>query len=421
MKFLLSLGLFCLIIASVEGLTTTPQTWGPEENTGETDFQSITKFDTSLGTLTQVTFTFSVISATVQPSVVKNTCVGTCQATSLTGSVAVAVAFRSNAANSISGTAAISGASNSAFVATEELIVGGPVTVPFTASVEAVTFPGNSVVITATTNLDVYKDTSPLFIFARSDITTSASGSGDAEIAYSSLGTVDYSGSVVYTYSENVAGDPQFVGFQGQHFQIHGIPNECFSLITTPDMYINSRFVYISNGQCTYNDTECFSHPGTYIDQIGLTVYDKTRMSEARVKLQAGSHSEGLIATVNDVKLPVGRKLVLSTTHNDTYIHVVSNLRITISIHELFKISIVNSDFFFNIGTSMVRGDMLAFGQNKVVAHETDTVKFPLHGLLGQTWRNVEYTTGKYIQGEPADYQVNSLFSPAFLFNLYEH
>ncbi len=39
----------------------------------------------------------------------------------------------------------------------------------------------------------------------------------------------------------------------GQSFQVHGIPDEHFALISFPGFAFNSKFVYIASGDCTYN------------------------------------------------------------------------------------------------------------------------------------------------------------------------
>jgi len=46
---------------------------------------------------------------------------------------------------------------------------------------------------------------------------------------------------------------------------------------------------------------------------------------------------------------------------------------------------------------------------------------YHIHGLLGQTWRNVEYMHHKQIQGDATEYQVNELMSSDFLYNQYNN
>jgi len=46
--------------------------------------------------------------------------------------------------------------------------------------------------------------------------------------------------------------------------------------------------------------------------------------------------------------------------------------------------------------------------------------EFFMHGLLGQTWRNIQWPHARMYQGEPADYQVSNLFSSEFLYTQYQ-
>jgi len=45
-------------------------------------------------------------------------------------------------------------------------------------------------------------------------------------------------------------------------------------------------------------------------------------------------------------------------------------------------------------------------------------VTFPVHGLLGQTWRNVD-VCGKQWMGTPQDYIVSNLFASDYTYNFF--
>jgi len=213
------------------------------------------------------------------------------------------------------------------------------------------------------------------------------------------------------------------VGFQGQHFQIHGTPDEHYSLISAADYYLNSKFVYLATGQCNYNETECFSHPGTYIGELSLV------SGVNRVKVASGPHAVGLNVYINDKAAPAGTKVAFD---NDTSVHVVSHSRVTLRTADM-KISVVNSDLFVNLGIDFTNSRILHAGMTLVTVSGTASPaqadrmistaypEFNMHGLLGQTWRNVHWPHGKLYQGEPADYLVNDLFSPNFLYTQYDN
>jgi len=229
---------------------------------------------------------------------------------------------------------------------------------------------------------------------------------------------------VIYTYDDTgLSGDPQFAGFQGQHFQVHGIPDEHFNLISTSNLFVNSKFVYISNGQCTYTDTECFSHAGTYISELYFG------MKDVGVKVISGAHAAGLQVFVNDRLLSVGQYMSLPIAANSS-VHYVAHNKVVVQLG-LFTIGAINSDHFLNLQAQLNDESMMSAGAKKVVlTSEESSVNdkivsqsYPeirlVHGLLGQTWRNIEYSHHKLYQGDATDYQTSELNSPDFLFNYY--
>jgi len=253
-----------------------------------------------------------------------------------------------------------------------------------------------------------------------SNTVTTISGGGSFSTSVTTSGTVV--GTVVYTYTATASGDPQIVGFQGQHFQIHGTPDEHFALISSLDYYLNSRFVYMATGICNYNDTECFSHPGTYIGEIGLAA------DRYQVKVSSGPHAAGLVVYINEKIAPVGTKVKIN---NQTSVHVLSHNRVSLTTSD-FKLVAVNSDSFLNLGVDFTNAAVLHAGHAKVVIPtlaspaEADQLisraypEFAMHGLLGQTWRNIAWPHARLYQGEPADYQVANLFSHDFLYTQYQ-
>jgi len=85
---------------------------------------------------------------------------------------------------------------------------------------------------------------------------------------------------------------------------------------------------------------------------------------------------------------------------------------------------------FFNIAAQLSNTVVLTGGSKKLSitsANPAEQAKqialaypeYQIHGLLGQTWRNIQWPQRKSIQGEPTDYQVSSLFNPDFPFSQY--
>ena len=47
-----------------------------------------------------------------------------------------------------------------------------------------------------------------------------------------------------------VLGDPQFRGFLGQSYQVHGMSGGVYSVISAPSLQLNARFVFLAAGGC---------------------------------------------------------------------------------------------------------------------------------------------------------------------------
>jgi hypothetical protein len=161
------------------------------------------------------------------------------------------------------------------------------------------------------------------------------------------------------------------------------------------------------------------------------------------IKAIAGTHDEGMKVYVNDKRIHAGAAqthhsvaaAVPRARHhgmNDTISSVVtvsySRSDVLVVSAPLFTVTATNSDMFFNFALSFHSPSLLAAGA-KVhhIKSEQDQHKyptFPLHGLLGQTWKNARYTgQGKYFQGQVDDYMLldSKLFSSKFVFNQYQH
>jgi hypothetical protein len=230
-----------------------------------------------------------------------------------------------------------------------------------------------------------------------------------------------------------VNGDPVFSGFQGQVFQFHGLPDEHFNLVSSPDVQLNAHFVYLSSGKCDYNDTECFTHPGTYMDILGFSVAD------THIKLVAGTHEQGLRIWINDQEITRGT-YIRAITNTTAYIKYHHNGHVEIRT-EIMNFDITNSDMFMNIHVALNNRQLLHVGaikhtvtDHKICRTNSDThnhqliestvaakypVTIPLHGLIGQTWRNVKVCNRDWM-GTTEDYIASDLFAKDYHYNYYK-
>jgi hypothetical protein len=200
----------------------------------------------------------------------------------------------------------------------------------------------------------------------------------------------------------SVVGDPQFVGLRGQSYQVHGVSGEIYNIVSDQDLQYNSRFVFLDHGECPIVDGKkqkgCFSHPGSYLGELGL----KTRSGD-KIHVVTGSAKAGFASIeVNGQQVAEGETVLLqdglgSISRNNT--HVAS-------------MQIGNWDFVFE------NSDHYLNQRVRVL----DSRNLRSHGLLGQTWRDTTYPNAiKFIQGQVDDYVIRGrdLFGDNFVYNTF--
>ena len=207
-----------------------------------------------------------------------------------------------------------------------------------------------------------------------------------------------------------IVGDPQFTGLRGQSYQVHGVPDEVFSIVSDVDLQYNSRFVLLKQGQCPTIDgkavdTPCYTHQGTYLGELAL----ETAAGD-KIYIQAGSATGGFEAvTLNEQELLVGEHHLLKALPGRVqgYVRLLSSHRVVVQAGN-FWFEFTNSDAFVNQRVAMI-----------------DAKAETSHGLLGQTWSNVIYDAQAvipWIEGSVFDYAMadHELFSHKFIFNRFQ-
>jgi hypothetical protein len=170
-------------------------------------------------------------------------------------------------------------------------------------------------------------------------------------------------------------GDPQFTGFRGQSFQVHGVDGFVYALIAAPQLQLNSRFTFLASGACpVLNDSipsNCWSHPGSYLGEIGsrLTGFAAVEVNGQPLSVSASFSSPSLSVQ---------------------YVHAFSLSVQTPSLHVTFE----NSDRFIN----------------QMLALQVPVLKaVSWHGLLGQTARPSASANGRHrVIGDVDEYVVLS-------------
>jgi len=259
-----------------------------------------------------------------------------------------------------------------------------------------------------------------------------------AEVTANFHGVIDFRVENEPTPDNPTDGDPQFSGLQGQYFQFHGMADEVFSLVSSPDLQMNSLFKFISSGSCEYNNTVCWTHPGTYLGEIGI------QFGSNKILLKSGSHSAGMKVFINDREIHASQETRRLRNKNATAL-ISYEKKDTFNVYtDLMVIRIVNSDYFFNLDFGLKDQSILIAGspalqingeicerESRVHKSELATTgsqikkqlastypSVPLHGLIGQTWRNAIYC-GRYFEGSVDDYVTGGLFSNEHTFNFF--
>jgi plastocyanin len=206
-----------------------------------------------------------------------------------------------------------------------------------------------------------------------------------------------------------VRGDPQFSGFLGQSFQVHGIDGAVYNLISDDDIQINSIFSFIDGDSIACpqqpwkyaglrQKIQCWSHAGSYLGAVGVMDNRGNKLT-----INAGTSTNGFDSVLfNEISVSVGTVsagLLTVTLHSSHHLSVVA---------DEFTLHIDNSDGFVNLAS--------------VTIDRNRWSQLSAHGLLGQTWHRV--STDKrgpieHIEGNVDDYLINenTLFGHSFVYN----
>jgi len=82
-----------------------------------------------------------------------------------------------------------------------------------------------------------------------------------------------------------------------------------------------------------------------------------------------------------------------------------------------FQVEVTNSDLFFNLRVMLLNEELLRAGTTPLVLDHANAdpaelaavyPSAPIHGLIGQTWKNVKYAEGRAYEGTVEDYMIQS-------------
>jgi hypothetical protein len=199
-----------------------------------------------------------------------------------------------------------------------------------------------------------------------------------------------------------VVGDPQFVGLRGQPYQVHGIDGAVYNIISENNLQVNSRFVFLTEGKCPIingvADTNCWSHPGSYLGEISFQQIVNGKLHAALVTAGQGNTGFGGVQ-VDGKSVNIGDKVTFGT--------------FSFEMTSAYSINVQTEHFDFQLSNS----DMFV---NQAVRSRVPLSRLQAHGLLGQTHSTATYPSSiKYIQGAVDDYVIadNDIFGNDFVYN----
>ena len=201
--------------------------------------------------------------------------------------------------------------------------------------------------------------------------------------------------------SSGVQGDPVFVGFLGQRFNVHGLPHRTYNILSLPQLQLNTRFVPVQHAMnvtqqlsvrqrlgklvsvlrgvahdATYAGsddvlpvqplplTTAWSHSGLYMGEAAV------QLSGRRLLVCSGAYETGFsLVALDEVQLSVSSDWVLladgsSIRHNTSSLVEVHTAEVQFQLR--------NSDHFLNIHNAQL---------DPAAAQHLEYVD----GLLGQT------------------------------------
>ena len=218
--------------------------------------------------------------------------------------------------------------------------------------------------------------------------------------------------------SGNAVGDPMFHGFLGQSYQVHGVANQVYALISDALVQVNAVFVFLTEGRCPSAalqlplNSACWSHAGSYLGRVTLQT-----LAGDRIDIVAGSADTGFARVVtNGRQLQVGEEWkgndVAAIDHPQAHHLSRAHCRllhshVAVCHVGVYQLTLTNSDLFVNLHEVSV-SDWTA------LTHEIHS-----HGLLGQTWRRRQGGEVADVEGLVDDYaeQDNDVFGLKTHFN----
>jgi hypothetical protein len=210
-------------------------------------------------------------------------------------------------------------------------------------------------------------------------------------------------------------GDPHFLGFHGDTFDVKGAPDQVYNLLSHKMFAVNVKFVAGTTQRLV--EGELVPEAGTFMSEAGVVIDDEQNTKHIRVLIEKVENAAGKTEAVVRVMYNG-----VAVTEKDKK---VGQVQIQLKRKTAF-ISTPTWDVAFNAHMSPLGQPMINLRYIKAKVDPLSMQVAP-HGLLGQTWDADEIAVngakGAEAQGEGAiegtidDYKVSGLFAVDFAYN----
>lgn len=196
--------------------------------------------------------------------------------------------------------------------------------------------------------------------------------------------------------SANAIGDPHFVGYNGESYDVMGIPNRFFNILSDYNVQCNAFF------------KECkVKHGRTHLETMGFKI---------------GTPETGLTKIIYSAKEPpIFQDSIISKGFRQSFYSGIGSIKGEIRFDgETLRIDTGN--YFFNLSREIEWHEQVIVLKSSI---NQKVGKINPHGILGQTANFKRKKLAKYkakqgegiIEGTFRDYRVKSLFDDSFIFN----
>ena len=198
------------------------------------------------------------------------------------------------------------------------------------------------------------------------------------------------------------------VGFLGQVYQVHGLANEIFNVLSTPTLQLNAFFMFLGAGEAMTTGqqvdveaqasplaplphTAAWAHSGTYLGSIGLQAGLHTLI------VNPGRYATGFRSVVIDGRVVTTAGVVTQDAADGLSIALIGAHVVEVRTREL-SFRIVNSDGFVNLEAATLSRSVSPSAIDGILGQSADPTRyFPAYSASEQASSDVKSDFQKHM------------------------